>query len=169
MIYLEVGETEKKPVRSHEDIIKDRNSKLTELKSEIEQNPEAKWTEYEVADGLKVKLPSEAVIEAETLIEDASSNLELFRSGPQALQDHGDIVRNPRSFGFIMSGIFEGNKDWEGIKVRTTLQRGMTICEDRMEEMDYDGEKPGYKDVSSSFDSADKALKAVDHLKPMPY
>lgn len=155
--------------QSHEDIIKQRDTKLTELQAEITTNPEAEWREYEVAEGLKVKLPAKAVIEAEALVEDVSGHLELFQSGPGPLQDHGEIVRNPRSQSFIMSGIFQGNKDWGGIKVRLATQRGMTIYEDKMEEMDYDDSKPGYKDISELFESADKALKALDHLRPMAY
>jgi len=162
-------EQETKITRSHEDIISGRDEKLNELKTSIETDPKAEWVNYEVAEGLEVKLPAQAVIEAEALVEDASTNLELFQNRPQALLEHGEVVRNPRSFGFVMSGIFEKNEDWDGIKVRVALQRGMTIYEDQMEQMDYDFDNPVYKDVSSSFKNADKALKALDHLRPMNY
>jgi|SRR3989344_1268698 len=162
-------EEKKLPPQLHEDIIKERDKKLSELNTEIVSNPESEWLEYNVAEGFKVKLPSRAVIEAEALIQDVSGNLKLFQGGPNTLRDHGDIVKNPLSISLIMSGIFQDNKDWEGIKVRIAIQRGMSLYEDEMEKMDYDYTKPGYKQIRSSFNSADKALKALDHLRPMSY
>lgn len=152
----------KKPVPPHADIIKDRDAALEILKSEIASNPEKEWRDFEIADGNTVKLPAQAIIESNALVQDASSHLELFRSGSQALRDHGEIVLNPRSLGFIMSGVTEDNKDWDGIRVRVALQRGATLCENKMKAMDYDDSKPGYKQASTVFNSAEQVLKTLE-------
>lgn len=151
---------------SHEEILKERDRKLDSLKSEIASNPEAEWRDFVVYEDLKVRVPAQAIIEAEALVQDASSHLELFRSGPQVLQDHGEIVLNPRNFGLIMSGIFEGNEDRDGLKTRITLQRGMSICEDKMEKLDYDPEKPGFNEVHKIYKGVEKVFDALAHLKP---
>jgi hypothetical protein len=152
---------------NHQDILTVRDNKLRVLEQEIRANPASEWTSFEAAPNVSIVLPTQALIETEALIDDASSHLEQFRSGSQVVEDHGDIVRNPRSYGFLMQGVFRGVTDWEGLKIRIALQRGMTLCEDKMEELDYDPEKLGYSTYTTRFDDLEKLLKSIDQVKPL--
>lgn len=123
---MESQETPQKII-SHEELIKQRDDKLVALESELKTDPHAEWQTVPMVEGLSVELPKRAVIETEALIQDIKSHLVVFQSGPQSLMDHGDIARNPRTFGLTMKAIFEGVRDYEGLQKRIELQRGMTI------------------------------------------
>lgn len=153
---------------AHEVILKDRDTKLADLQKRIEGDPKARWQPFvQVSEAVSVQLPAQAVIETDALVQDAQNNLELFRNGVKPVEDHGDIAAIPQVFGFLMQGVFGGCTDWEGLKVRIALQRGMTICEDMMEKMDYDDTKPGYAEIKEVFNEADHTLSGIDEIRPL--
>lgn len=160
-------QTETQTEITHEDILKKRDEELAVLRQRIQADPTAEWGQFSVSEGVVPRLPAQAVIEAQALIADASTHLDLFRSGVKPVQDHGDIILNPRNFGYLMEGVFRNVKDWDGLRVRIALQRGITLCEKKMKEMGYDEKKPGYSTAKEVYDGADHALKNIDSVRPL--
>jgi len=152
--------------RSHQEIIKDKENKLAELRVKTERDPSSLWQEFKPVPELTVTIPSSALIEIDAMIEDLQTNLGLFQKDHTPIADHGHLFRNPRIFGFVMKAVFEGCKDWKGLRGRIALQAGLTTCENMMEKIeDYEGDE--YRGIEGKFNGLDGALRSIDHLAPL--